>query len=146
MITVEEVLAAWKRDVVIDETKLTLEIIKTPVLHAKYLDYYIFFKQKHAAADAKRNKLGWVKRKYFRGEMDQDDLKKHGWSQWNGLKPTSTEMNQLLEFDTDMNDLARVIADLKTAVTGCEYIMNALKGREYALKSIIDHQRFLSGA
>lgn len=146
MITIEEVLTEWKKDVIIDESKLSMEIIRTPMIHSKYLEYFIYFKQKYSAAEAKRNKMGWLKRKYFRGEMELADLNKYGWSQWTGLKPSGSEMNQLLEFDSDMNDLARVVSDLKTAVSGCEYIMNQIKGREYSLKALIDYQRFLSGA
>jgi hypothetical protein len=144
-ITIEDVLSEWKEDSIIDESKLSSEIIKVPMLHSKYLGYYIFFKQKFAQAESKKNKFGFHKRKYFRGEMDQTDLKKFGWSQWNGLKPSATELNQLLEFDSDMNDLQRVVSELKTYVSGCEYILGQLKSREYSLKSLVEYQRFLSG-
>jgi hypothetical protein len=109
------------------------------------LEHYLLFKRQLATAESKRNKMGWQKRAYFRGEMGLDNLKKHGWSQWNGLKPSSSELNQLMEFDSDMNDLARVIAELKTAVSGCEYIMNSIKGREYSLKTLYEYLKYVSG-
>ena len=145
MITIEQVLAEWKIDAQINESKLSHEIIRVPMLHSKYLEYYIHFKRQLSSAESKKNKLSWQKRKYFRGEMDSDDLKKHGWSQWNGLKPSSAELNQLLEFDTDINDITRVISELKTSVSGCEYIMNQLKSREYSLKTVFEYQKYLSG-
>lgn len=126
LITIEEILASWKVDAVIDESKLSNEIIRVPMLHSTYLEYYIQFKRQLAAAESKSNKLAWQKRKYFRGEMELEDLKKHGWSQWNGLKPSSTELNQLLEYDNDMNDYKRAIAELKIAVS---YIMGAIKSK-----------------
>lgn len=144
-IHIEDVLTEWKIDAIVDESKITEEIIRVPILHSKYLDYYVYFRKKLAAAESKRNKLGWQKRKYWRGEMDASDLAKHGWSQWNGLKPSSAELNQLLEFDQDMNDLNRVVSEYKAAVAGCEYIMNQLKGREYALKTLVDYMRFTAG-
>jgi len=144
-ITVEDMLVEWKNDAIINEAELSREIIRVPMLHSKYLEYYIHFKRLLAKAESTKNKLGWTKRKYFRGEMDLSDLKKHGWSQWNGLKPSTSELNQLLEFDTDMNDIARVVAELKTAVSGCEYVMNQLKSREYSLKTVFEYQKYLSG-
>jgi len=145
-ITIDEVLSEWKVDAHIDESNISKEIIRVPYLHSKYLEYYIHFKQKVASADSKKNKTAWQKRQYFRGEMDAENLKKNGWSQWNGLKPSATELNQLLEFDSDMNDLTRLVAEYKTSASGCEYILTQLKGREYALKSLIEYQRFLSGS
>jgi len=144
-ISTEEMLNELKKDAIINEAELSKEIIRVPMLHSKYLEYYIHFKRLLSKAESAKNKLGWIKRKYFRGEMDQSDLKKHGWSQWNGLKPSSVELNQLLEFDSDMNDAARVVSEFKTSVSGCEYIMNQLKSREYSLKTVFEYQKYLSG-
>ena len=144
-ITIEEILAEWKIDSVIDESKLNHEIIKTSNLHSKYIGYFMHFKRKFAAADAKMNKMAWQKRKYFRGEMDKSDLIKHGWSQYNGLKPSSTELNQLLDFDSDMNDLKMIVSDYKTAVSCIEYILSQVKDRGYAMKNLVDYQRFMDG-
>lgn len=144
-INIENMLSEWKKDAIIDESNLSKEIIRVPFLHSKYLEYYIHFKKKLSASEARRNKMSWLKRQYFRGEMDLDNLKKHGWSQWNGLKPSAAELNQLLEFDSDINDLNRVVAEFKTSVSGCEYILTQLKGREYSLKTLFDYQRYVSG-
>lgn len=142
---VEQILEEWKVDAVYDESKLSYEIIRTPSLHAKYLEYFMHFKHRLSAAEAAKSRMGWQKRKYFRGEMDLSDLQKFGWSQWNGLKPSGAELNQLLEFDSDMATLTQAVADLKAAVTGCEYILGQLKSREFSLKSLVEYQRFLSG-
>lgn len=144
-LSVEYLLQEWKKDSIINESDLANEIIRVPLLHCKYLDYYIHFKYQLAQMEAKKNKLAWIKRKYFRGEMDQADLKKYGWSQWNCLKPSSAELNQLLEYDSDMTDIVRVISELKTAVSGCEYIMAQLKSREFSLKTIFEYQRYMGG-
>jgi len=145
IVNISEVLEAWKIDAVIKESELSSEIIRVPMLHSKYLEYFIRFKRQHASAESQLNKLAWQKRKYFRGEMDLEDLKKRGWSQWHGLKPSSTELNQLLDYDTDMNDLRKAVSELKTSVAGCEYIMGSLKGREYSLKTLFEYQKYLGG-
>ena len=79
VIKIETVLAEWKVDAIIDESKLSHEIIKVPSLHAKYLEYFLYFKRKLSKAESARAKMGWQKRKYFRGEFAQDDLARHGW-------------------------------------------------------------------
>lgn len=146
LIYIDDILTEWKLDAIIDEARISHALISLPMLHSKYLEYYIHFKHRLSKAEMTSSRLGWLKRKYFRGECEQKELEKHGWSQWNGLKPGTSELNQLLEFDTDMSSLASIITDLKTAVAACEFILSQLKGREFSLGKVIDYQRFLAGA
>jgi hypothetical protein len=144
-ITIESILEEWREDSLINESALVRELVKTTSLHSKYIGYFIFFKQKLSLAESKMNKMAWKKRKYFRGECDRDDLVKYGWSQWSGLKPGSTELSQLLEFDSDMCDYRRVVADLKMAVQCLEYIIKQINQRDFTLKAVVEYQKFLSG-
>lgn len=141
----EYIIEEWKKDSEVDETNIKNELLKTPQLHAKYLTHLITAKAKLAQAQKKYNKMGWIKRKYFRGEFDQEDLKKYGWSQWNGLKPSSSELNQLIEMDSDMNDLQEQIEYYKTAVQALEYIMKQIHARDYSIKTIFDYMKYVSG-
>jgi hypothetical protein len=145
-VTIDQVLTEWKEDCKIDESKVNKELIKTPNLHAKYLDYYTYFKVKLAAAEKKYNILAWKKRRYFRGEMDKAELATNNWTQWTGLKPSSAELNQLLDMDSDMNDLGEVVAGYKTAVASCEFIMKSVGSRDWLLKSLIEYTKYLSGS
>lgn len=146
MSSIEDVLAAWKQDSVMDEVNLASTITKTPLLHAKYLEYYVMFKRKLATAEAKKNRMAYLKKKYYRGEMTQEELKKHNWDQYQGLKMSSAEFNQQIDIDPDMVEFNHVVAELKTAVSCVEYIMNSIKGREYSLKTLFEYQKYLSGA
>lgn len=144
-ITIEAVLKEWEEDSKIDDSKLVLEVVKTPSIHSKFLSYYMHFKHKLSLAESKMNKMAYQKRKYFRGECDKNDLLKYGWSQYHGLKPSATELSQLLEFDSDMCDYRRVVADLKMACQCIEYILKQIGQRDYSLKSIIEYNKFLAG-
>lgn len=146
MSKIEEVAEEWKEDSKIDETQLPRELIRIPQLHSKYLNYFMFFKAKFAATEKKHNAMMWVKRKYFRGEFGVEDLKKYGWSQWNGLKPNMGELNQLLEMDRDMNDLKEQLSGYKTAVGICEYILKEINNRGYLLRTLVDYEKFQAGA
>ena len=141
----EEVLLRWKEVSKINSTKIIDELVKTPSLHSEFLEYYVFFRAKLSASEKKYNLMAWQKRKYYRGEMDQSDLTKNGWSQWNGLKPSSSELNGLLEMDNDMNDLKERVDGYKTAVQTTEYIIKQINSRDWSLKSIIEYNKYLSG-
>lgn len=143
---INDILEEWKTDAMIDETQINHEIIRTPNLHSKYLYYYLYFKRKLSVADTKFNKLCWVKRKWFRGEMTRDELVEHGWPQYQGLKPSASELSQLLEFDPDVNDLKMIVSEYKMAVSCIEYILGQVKGREWSMRSLVDYLRFTSGA
>lgn len=141
----EDVIKDWKVDCEINQHDLSSSLFKTPNLHAKYLDYYVWFKAKFSGAEKSYNTMQWVKRKYFRGECEPHELQKYGWSQWQGLKPSQQELNFLLESDRDMNDLKEKVDYYKTAVSTLEYILKSIGSRDYTLKSIIDYQKYLSG-
>lgn len=144
-IYIDDVLVEWKKDVIIDESKLSSELIRLPMLHSKYLEYYIHYRHRLSKAEKAKSRTSNLKRKYFRGECTQSELIKHGWDQYQGLKPSVSELNQLLEFDHDISGLTSIVSDLKTAVAGCEYILGQLKNRSFELKSIMEYQRYLSG-
>jgi hypothetical protein len=77
--------------------------------------------------------------------MDKDDLDKNGWSQWQGLKPSSSELNQLLEMDRDMNDLQENVANYKAAVSAVEYILKQIQSRDYTLKTVFEYMKYVGG-
>jgi len=141
----EKVLERWKAMNTIDETQIPRELIRSSSLHSEFLEYYVFFKAKLAGAEKKFNKLMWIKRKYFRGELEQHELQQYGWSQWQGLKPSSSELNQLFDSDSDLNDLKEIVAAHKTAVQTLEYIIKQIQSRDWVLKSLIDYNKFSAG-
>jgi len=141
----EDVMQEWKIDSKLSIDTLQKDLYNTPNIHAKYLEYYIWFKAKLSAAEKNYNTMQWIKRKYFRGECEQHELTKYGWSQWQGIKPSQQELNFLLESDCDMNDLKERVEYFKTAVNSIEYIMRSIGGRDYTLKTIVDYQKYLSG-
>jgi hypothetical protein len=144
-LTINDVLEHWKVDVVIDESKLSSELIRVPMLHAKYLEYFIFFKQKLANTDAKKNKMGYLRKRYYRGELTQQELIDNDWPQFQGLKMSNTEVQHQFEIDPILINLKRIVEEYKTSVTGLEYILNSIKSRDYSLKAMIEYQKYLSG-
>ena len=144
-ITSNDVMIQWKQDATIDETILNTEICRTPSLHSKYLQYYITFKDNLSKLEASYYRLGNMKRKYYRGECTKEDLDKYGWFQFQGLKPSNTELTSHLEFDKDMNNIKEKINMAKNAVAVCEHIMKNIAGRDYSIKSLVEYNKYLNG-
>jgi hypothetical protein len=109
------------------------------------LELYIFFKARLAAAEKKYNVMKFTKRKYYRGECTQQELQQYGWPQWQGLKPSGTELNQLFDMDSDLNDLQEKVEYFKTSVSTLEYIMKAIQSRDWQLKTLFEVQRYMNG-
>lgn len=146
MPTLEEVKTEWSKDSTIDNTKFDNEVVRTALLHAKYLDYLIYFRAKRASSLKKLNSMKNVKRRFYRGEMTLQELKERQWDQWQGLKPSISELNLLFEQDNDLNELEEVLEYYNTALAAVEYIMKAIGSRGYELKTLLDYQKFISGA
>lgn len=146
MATVEEVKEEWKKDSIINQLKLNDEIVRVPLLHSKYLEYMIEFKAKRSSTNRKLNQLKNLKRRYYRGELGKDELIEHGWDQWQGLKPSMSELNQLFELDSDLNELEERLNYWDTALNSVEYIMRAIQSRGYELRTLFDYHKFMEGS
>ena len=143
--TIEQVLEEWKQDAPYTELSLQKDLYTTPNLHAKYLGAFVYFKAKKDAAEKKYNLMLWKKRKYWRGEMEKHELEQHGWSQWQGLKPSGSELNFLIDADRDLNDLRQNMESYKTSVLALEYIMKQISQRDWGMKNIIEYQKWIAG-
>lgn len=145
VLTPEIVAEQWKEDSEISETKIPQELIKTSSLHSKYLSYYLQFKRNLSTAEYNKNLMGELKKKYYSGRMTKEELDKLGWSQWQGLKQSGTEFNQLISYDKDMNKLEKVVAEANVGIKICEYILQQIDKRGYALKNLLEYYRYING-
>lgn len=141
----EELKETWKTDSVVVRTDILREISRIPLLHSKYLEYMIEFRAKASVARRKLNALKNAKRRYYRGECTQEELKENGWSQYQGLKPSMSELNQLFELDEDLNELEEKLEYWMTALSSIEYIMKAIQSRGWELKTMVEYMKFEAG-
>jgi hypothetical protein len=141
----EEILAEWKSDSQIDETRLGLELTKTPILHSKYLDIYMQIRGKTINAENKFNKLKYLRKRYYRGEMTREELQQQGWDQYQGLKMNHTEFNQMTEIDPLLSEEYTKVQHWKILVQGLEYIMKQVQQRDWSVKTLIEHNKLMLG-
>ena len=145
MVSIDDIKTEWSKDAIVDQLHLNDEIVKVPLLHAKYLDFLIEFRARRSSILKRSNALKFIKRKYYRGELTQFDLREHGWSQYQGLKPSNSEMKDLFEQDSDLNEFEEKLEYYNTGLNVIEYIMRAIHSRGYELKTLFEYRKFTEG-
>lgn len=142
----EQLQEAWEIDCVIDDNHLDRESVRTPNLHAKYLNFLIGYKLKLAKAKKDYNTLRQLKFRYYRGELSQSELATNGWEQWQGVKPLKNEMEEFLEGDIDLSEALLKQEYLECIINYLESVMNQIKSRDWAIRNSIEWKKFISGA
>lgn len=141
----EDIINEWKQDNSVDPNNIQKEIVKTPLIHSKYLDYYLKAKTKLISAERKFGEMRGVKRRYYTGKMTREELAEYGWEQWQGLKLSNSELMMVCEEDSDMTILTQKVEYYKALVQGLDFIMKAINARTYEIKNLVEHQKYLSG-
>lgn len=141
----DDLVEEWAKDNTIDQTNIINELTRTPFLHAKYMKLYIGYKARHVGAEAKYHELRNVKRKYYQGKMSKEELDEYGWDQYQGLKMSSTEFMMVCEDDPDLIKLDGKVKFYQLMVQGLDYILKSINSRDWALKTMVEHNKFLSG-
>ena len=97
-----ELQDTWEADCKINELNLGQESIKTPNLHAKYLNLLSSTRLNLRKTESDYLNCRRKKYRYYRGEMTQAELEDEGWDQWQGNKPLKNEMDEFLTVDDDL--------------------------------------------
>ena len=140
-----ELQEEWKKDSVIDETNLGRAAAKTPQLHAKYLNLLTSAKLQQRKAESDYLKLRRVKYRYFRGELNRDELQALGWNQYQGVKPIKNEMDEFLQTDEDLITAQDKLEYLRTVLLQLESILKSLHSRTWDIKNSIEWTKFTNG-
>ena len=142
---VETINREWATDSTIDETNIISEAAKIPKLHNKY--YLMYVKQSLKTTKMKEDlkELKKLKIEYYKGEMDEADLKEMGWKP-NPLKILRTDIDKYIEGDRDYINMSLKVAYNEAATKYLEDIIKQINNRNFVLKNIIDWSRFQSGS
>lgn len=145
MATIEEILAMWDEDSVMDDNHIDTESVKVPKLHAKYVRLLVNVKLKLTKMNNDFNTLKKIKFRYYRGELTREELKEMQWDQWQGTKPMKSEMDQFLDGDNDLINIKAKIEYCQSMIYLLESILGQIKARDWQLKNILEYKKFLSG-
>jgi hypothetical protein len=141
---IEDINKMWTEDSEINQTNLTSETARIPVLHNKYYMLYVreALKVKKLKSDLKE--LEKSKIEYYNGFMDEAELRQRGWKP-NPLKILRQDLDRYVESDKDIINLSLKIAYHESAAKYLEEIVRQLNNRNFLIKNMIDWSRFQSG-
>lgn len=145
MIKLEELLEQWTQDCIIDESNLKRELTNIPKYHAKYIKFLNAHKMASFKAKFDYDKMKNIRIEYYLGQLDQETLEKYNWEQFD-LHVTKTGVEKYINSDEILIKLLQKKIYHDQIIYTCESILNELKSRTWQLKSMIDYEKFLSGA
>mgnify|MGYP003642521522 FL=1 len=90
-------------------------------------------------------KLHKLKTEYYRGELDISELKQYGW-QPQPLKILRQDIPSYMDADDDIIEASLKIGAQEQKVEYLESIIKQINNRGFQIKSIIDWERFRTGA
>ena len=140
----EEILESWAKDSKIDNTELDKESLKIPSLHNKYLKMYtgenlLRKKMVHDFKEMERDKF-----EYYSGKLCEEDLKEHGWEQFDH-KLLKQDIPRYLESDPELIKMLLRIDYQKEKVEAIKSILSSINGRSFNISNAIKWQQFLNG-
>ena len=141
-----ELQEEWKNDAKIDHTNLGRSAARTPELHAKYLNLLTSARLQARKAESDYYKLRNIKYRYFRGELTKQELENISWSQYQGVKPLKSDMDEMLSTDSDLITAQDKLEYLKTVLYQLESILKSIHSRTWDIKNAIEYMKFTSGA
>lgn len=145
MIKLDEILNSWTKDCIIDQTQLGNEIVKIPQLHAKYLRILNEHKLSSLKTKFEYDKLKNIKTEYYLGNLDKETLDEYGWEQFDLKIGTKGNIDRYINSDEQLIKLLQKKSYHDQAISTCEQILNEIKNRSWQVKTLVDHNKFISG-
>jgi hypothetical protein len=142
---IEEIYEMWKTDGELDTINISKESANIPKLHNKYYMIYVQegLKLKKMRTDYKKLKL--TKEQYYKGELDIEELREYGWKP-QPLKILRQDIPTYLDADDEIITISLKIGLLESKVDYLENIIKMIHNRGFQIKSIVDWEKFRTGA
>jgi len=141
---VQDIRKMVESDLIINESNLHEESLKTPQLHNKYLVYLENSKldlQMLIFEEKKLKKLKWL---YYTGKLGEEDLENMNWEpfEYNILK---TDIPIFLDSDEDLTKIKAKIEIQRSLVNYLEEVIKIVNSRQWNIKSAIEWIKFTQG-
>ena len=140
--TLEELQSQADKDLVIDDTELDTESLKTPILHNKYLQYYNKFNLLLKKSQWEERTLQREKWEYYTGKSDPSVYKAKPFD----LKVLKNDVHIYINADEDIQKVQAKIVYQEAIVNYLEQILRMINNRSFTIKNAIEWRRFTSGA
>jgi hypothetical protein len=143
MSKIDDLLAEWAKDSVIDRTEPGKALLDIPKLHSKYLNILSNHRLLIRDAEFKYNRMKKVKWEYYTGKLDDDQLAKYGWEPFPFV--LKSDITTYLDADEDLSKYLAQRRMHEEIVEVCMSIMKELGARTFQLKDFISWEKFIQG-
>ena len=140
--TLDEIQAQADKDLVIDDTELDTESLKTAILHNKYLQYYNKFNLLLKKSQWEEKTLQREKWEYYTGKSDPEVYKEKPFD----LKVLKADVHYYINADEDLQKVQAKMAYQEAIVYYLEQVLRTINNRSFTIKNAIEWRRFTSGA
>ena len=140
--TLEEIQSQADKDLVIDDTELDTESLKTPIIHNKYLQYYTKFNLLLKKSQWEERTLQREKWEYYTGKSDPEVYKDKPFD----LKVLKNDVPIYINADEDIQKIQAKVVYQEAIVSYLEQILRMINNRSFTIKNAIEWRRFTSGA
>lgn len=140
--TLDELQLEVEKDMKIDDFQLDIESLKTPNLHAKYLQYYNRFSCIHKKAKSDYKVMVREKWEYYMGKSDPEVYRDKPFDH----KILKQDVPMYLDADPDLVELQQKAEYYEQHVVFLEQILRSLNNRTFQIKNAIEWKKFVEGA
>ena len=140
--TLDEIQAQADKDLVIDDTELDTESLKTPILHNKYLQYYNKFNLLLKKTQWEERTLNREKWEYYTGKSDPSVYKDKPFD----IKVLRADVHIYINSDDELQKIQAKVVYQEAIVYYLEQILKIITNRSFTIKNAIEWRRFTSGA
>ena len=142
---IEKIVSEWNKDSKIDDTELGTESSRIPMVHNKYLKYYMGERIQLIKLKGEHKKLQRLLLEYYLGELDNQELQELGRQQF-FKKLLKIEVNTYIESDDAFIESTIKVAMQDEKVSYLDSIIKSLNNRGFQIKSALDWMKFTTGA
>jgi hypothetical protein len=144
MMTLDDIREMTKKDLTMDETELTIESMKTPQLHNKYLIIFTDEKLILGKMESDLQRLRKDKWLYYTGKMSQEELDDREWQPFD-LNILKTDIDRFMQADDDIIHATNKILLQREKVNYLESIIKIINNRQWSIRAVIDWLKFTNG-
>lgn len=141
--TIEKLLEEWDVDSTVDKTEPGKEMLKIPVLHAKYIRILSKYNLMGKRAEHDFAVLRRQKSDYYNGRMSEQELKSKNLQPFKFV--LKGEVWEYIDGDSDIVKLKDKIVMCSEIVKTCESILKELNQRTYQLTNYMKWEMFIAG-
>lgn len=143
---IKEVIGMWQEDVKINETELSHESLKIPILHGKYLRLFSEERLKLRFLKIRQKQLMQKLTEYYNGELnsspeDLAEIKREPYA----YTRSKGSVIVYVENDKEIIDLNIRISYQQELVEVLEEIIKAINNRGFVIKNSLDFIKFING-